>query len=66
VAFRILIPYHLFRREQMASEIPLDWSQLVVNNTVISLRLTPMLKGTEIIMATDAFEIQHTNKHLQQ
>ena len=50
----------------MASEIPLDWSQLVVNNTVISLRLTPMLKGTEIIMATDAFEIQHTNKHLQQ
>lgn len=50
----------------MASEIPLDWSQHVVNNTVILQRLTPVLKGTELSVATDVFEIKHLNKPLQQ
>lgn len=49
-------------REQMASEIPLDGSQHVVNNTVILLRLTPVLKGTKLSVTTDVFEIKHVNK----
>ena len=52
--------------EQMASEIPLDWSQHVMNNTVILLRLTPVLKSTELSVATDVFEIKHVKKPLKQ
>lgn len=50
----------------MASEIPLDWSQHVVNNTTILLRLTHLLKGTELSVATDVLEIKHVDKPLQQ
>ncbi|PKU40559.1 hypothetical protein llap_9144 [Limosa lapponica baueri] len=53
------------RGEQMASEIPLDWSQHVVNNTVILLRLTPMLKGTDLSVAIDVFEISYNWKFTQ-
>lgn len=49
-AFGILIPPY-----QMTSETPLDWSQHVVNNSVILVRLAPMLKVTEFSVATDAF-----------
>lgn len=52
--------------EQMVSEIPLGWSQHVVINTVILLRLTPVLKGTDLSVASDVFEIKHVNKALQQ
>lgn len=48
--------------EQMASEIPLDQSQYVVNNTVILLRLTPVLRGTKLSVTTDVFEIKCVNK----
>lgn len=48
--------------EQMASEIPLDWSQHVVDNTVILLRLTPVPKGTKFSVTTDVLEIKHVNK----
>lgn len=46
----------------MASEIPLDWSQHVVDNTVILLRLTPVPKGTKFNVTTDVLEIEHVNK----
>lgn len=52
--------------KQIASEILLDQSQHVMNNTVILLRLIPVLKGTELSVATDVFEIKHVNKPLQQ
>lgn len=41
----------------MASKIPLDWSQHV-NNTMISLSVTLVLKSTELNVATDVFEIR--------
>lgn len=50
----------------MASEIPLDWGQHVVNNTMILLWLTLLLKGTELSVAIDVLEIKHVNKPLQQ
>lgn len=58
----LVFPIPSSRGEQMAPEIPLDWSQHVVNNTVILLRPTPMLKGTKLNVAIDVFEIKHVNK----
>lgn len=48
--------------EEMASEIPLDRSQHVVNSTVTLLRLTPLSKGTDLSVTTDVFEIKHVGK----
>lgn len=58
----LVFPIPSSRGEQMASEIPLDWSQHVVNNTVILLRPTLMLKGTKLYVATDVFETKYVNK----
>lgn len=46
----------------MATEIPLAQSQHVGDNTVILLRLTPVLKATKPNVTTDVFEIKLVNK----